>query len=351
MVAPTALPTHFSLNQLTDVAALGPRWRALEARANGSFFQSWTWLGCLARERFPNPVLFAAQRDGQDIALALFNQKHGKLYLAESGDATWDALYIEHNGLLCATGEELLIPPALAWLAARRALNLSGINTGTLDALRQSGVLHRIRYTARAPYVDLPSLPPGVDGVIAHCSANTRQQLRRSTRRYAAQFGALNITRASDVSSALEQFSGLSVLHQAHWNSRSKPGAFAHPIFQRFHQALIRDAFDRSEVDLLQITAGNYLLGFLYNFRYRGHVLSYQSGFDYRYANAQQKPGLTAHHLAISLYRAEHMRRYDLLAGDTQYKLSLANGSTALHWCELAPKWSAIGIMIRLRAQ
>jgi len=34
------------------------------------------------------------------------------------------------------------------------------------------------------------------------------------------------------------------------------------------------------EIDLLHIAAGPQTVGYLYNFRYRGQSLAYQSGFD-----------------------------------------------------------------------
>lgn len=36
---------------------LAERWRAMERRAETSFFQSWTWVGCLAEERYRDALL------------------------------------------------------------------------------------------------------------------------------------------------------------------------------------------------------------------------------------------------------------------------------------------------------
>ena len=40
-----------------DLAGVETLWRGLEARAAAPFFRSWTWVGCLAAERFPDPYL------------------------------------------------------------------------------------------------------------------------------------------------------------------------------------------------------------------------------------------------------------------------------------------------------
>jgi CelD/BcsL family acetyltransferase involved in cellulose biosynthesis len=67
--------TDIALLPVTDVAAVGERWRSLEALADCSFYQSRTWTGCLAEERFPDPVLLEARHNGETIALALFNRR------------------------------------------------------------------------------------------------------------------------------------------------------------------------------------------------------------------------------------------------------------------------------------
>jgi len=59
---------------VTDFAALEAKWRDLETRSNPSFFQSWTWTGCLVAERFPDPVLVEARDRERTVALALFNR-------------------------------------------------------------------------------------------------------------------------------------------------------------------------------------------------------------------------------------------------------------------------------------
>ena len=60
------------LSEAGDFDSLGERWQSLQARAAPSFFQSWTWVGCLAEDRFPDPVLLEASEAGETVALALF---------------------------------------------------------------------------------------------------------------------------------------------------------------------------------------------------------------------------------------------------------------------------------------
>ena len=340
-----------SLSRVTDLWELEQRWRALEEKSAPSFFQSWSWVGCLAPERFSNPRLLAAKIDGCDVALALFNQGHSRLspvtlWLGESGIPALDAVYIEHNGVLAADGYGGLLAECLA-KALRHAsrLVLSGVDDTQLQAARAAGGVTRLIKSQPAPFIDLARLAPG--GYLASLSANTRYQLRRAAKR-TAERGKLVLHRAHSLSDAMAVLDDLARLHQATWIARAKPGAFANPAFRRFHETLIASALPRGEIDLLRITAGGTMIGCLYNFRHRGHVLAYQSGFDHQTADTHEKPGLLCHHLAIEAAQADGMTRYDFLAGDDRYKTSLASDATTLHWLDLTPRWSLRGIPTRL---
>lgn len=338
-----------TLTPVTDFAAVGAMWREMEARTDASFFQSWTWTGCLAKERFGSPVLLRAQRqDGSVIALGLFNRKHRTLFLGESGLRSWDTIFIEHNGVLTERDvpAAALICAALHPAAGRR-LVLSGVDEVHLLAARMLPGIVRIRQTRPAPYVDYAALPSGP--FLGSLSANTRYQIRRSDRSYATR-GELRLERASTTAQAHDFLSGLATLHQRYWQARGRPGAFAGPEFTRFHQALIDRAMPAGEVDLLRVAAGGSVIGFLYNLVHRGRLYAYQSGFDYAAAGPHEKPGLTSHRLAIELYRSEKMTRYDFLAGDDRYKTSLANAATTMHWLEYLPRGSPRWLAARARA-
>ena len=132
----------------------------------------------------------------------------------------------------------------------------------------------------------------------------------------------------------------LEALHQASWTARGRPGAFANPFFGRFHRALIARGLGRGEIDLFRVAAGSQIVGLLYNFRYRGHSLAYQSGFDYAGASRHQKPGLTCHHEAIRFVARLGVVRYNFLAGDARYKRSLADRGETLHWIAVGSRYS-----------
>ena len=347
------------------LAALEQRWRSFALLAGASFFQDWTWVGCLAAERYPDPVLLETFRDDRLVALALFNRRAKRqagesLYLHESTDPALDSTFIEHNGPLLAITDPVLRQAVLGELLTKamtspidggfgrqRRLVLSGVAPDCAGAALLTGGFVNESSTRLAPYVDF-GLIPATQPFVERLSRNTRHQVRRSNRLYAEQ-GAVVLRRAETVETGLEFLSDLIRLHDITWHARGKPGAFATQAVRRFYQALIAAGVPNGEVDMLQVTADTAVIGYLMNFRHRDVVSAYQSGFNYGGAGQHQKPGLTCHYLAIEAYRAQGTTVYDFLAGADRYKLSLANAQRWLHWLTVAPRWQARTVSTWLR--
>jgi CelD/BcsL family acetyltransferase involved in cellulose biosynthesis len=348
-----------------DAAGLEAEWRALEERAGGSFFQGWTWVGCLARERFSRPVLLRATAEGRTVGLALFNERRrfgsSTLWLGETGDPTLDRVFVEHNGVLTerAWAEELpawlraaMRMPVLragtgrpgGRLLARRKLVLSGIGADGLSAAQAAGTV-RVRATRPSPLVDLARLGPGGEGFLDRLSRNTRQQLRRSDRLY----GSIEVRCATSPDEADAFLGSLFGLQERRFASQGRDSSLAQPAVARFLRELVARGAPRGEVDMLRIAAGGAAIGYLLNLRRDGWVGQYQGGFDYEGAGQHRKPGLTCHHAAIQHYRAQGATEYDFLAGADRYKLSLADHATGLHWAEVAPSHSLHSLVMKIR--
>jgi CelD/BcsL family acetyltransferase involved in cellulose biosynthesis len=337
-----------SLAKIADFAALEMVWRDLEPRAEGSFFQSWFWTGCLLEERFPDPVLLTVRADGRIVGLGLFNSHRPKifgrstLWLGESGNRQFDDIFIEHNGFLLDRSQPKRLLSACLRIARQGAMEgmrplrgrlimLSGVGDEYIAATRANRSRVRVLASRSAPFVDLVTIRQSHKDFLGSTSSNTRYQLRRSERRY-AENGPITVHRAKNLDEAQDFLSGLTRLHQNYWIRRGKPGAFANPLFERFHQTLISRAFASGGVDLLRVTTGDNVIGYLYNLIWRGHVCAYQSGFNYDLSHPHQKPGLTCHHVAIEMYLADGANRYDFLAGPQQYKISLSSDSVNINW-------------------
>lgn len=345
------MPIRIDSEPVASFEALETLWRAFEARVSDlSFFQSWTWVGCLASERYGGPVLLRAEQDGQLVGLALFNRHRGRLYLTESGEPELDAPFTEHNAPLIAPEASPDVLPALLRAAqkiARGRLVLGGVPASVFEAVEGRALRMQVR---EAPFVDLDVVRQAGGDPLVLVSANTRYQVRRSLRRQ-AENGSVSLERAGTEAEALVWLDNLIELHTRRWQSRGRPGAFANPFVQRFHRALVARAMTRDEVDLLRFSGGSSVFGYLYNFRLRGLVATYQSGFDPANADGQRKPGIVAHVLAIRRAAALGEQTYDFLAGADRYKRSLATGSRPLVWAEVVPSGSlAANILPFLRA-
>jgi CelD/BcsL family acetyltransferase involved in cellulose biosynthesis len=338
-------PVQITVTPVQDFAALGREWRALEARLPGhGVFAGWSWVGCLAEERFADPVLLRAEAGGRCLGLALFNRHRGRLCLNESGVPALDAPFIEHNAPLAEPAVAAALLRAAWGVRGARRLVISGAEPGLVAAA--GGVAWR-RQARIAPFVDLQAVRAAGGDALALCSANARQQIRRSDRFYAGH-GLLALEAAGSVAEGLAFFDALVVLHTESWQARGQPGAFATDYLQRFHRALIAEALPRGEVELLRLRAGEQVVGLLYNLRGAGRVHAYQSGFDHAGAGRHGKPGLSLHAMAIARAAQAGDAVYDFLGGADRYKLSLATGEAALLWVELVQAWSLRGLAARL---
>ena len=339
------------ISGVADFTELSRSWRDLEQRAELSFFQSWTWVGCLAAERFDDPVLVTATEAGRIIALALFNRVRrwpgpAVLYLGASGSADRDSPWVEHNGVVAEAGRTReLTERCLRAVTSRYEVVLPGVGEAELAALRRVAGLVRVERSQASPFVDLAGLRNSGRDYLAERSANTRQQIRRSDRIYQRE-GPIVLQRADSVAMAWAMLDEMAVLHQAAWRSRGEPGCFGEPFFRRFHRRLIATAMPLGEAALLKVTCGGTVIGILYNFVHRGRMLAYQSGFAYRTATAAAKPGLTCHHQAIRTASEQGLAVYDFLAGEDRYKVSLAGETRRQIWAVGGPVWSP-GLLLR----
>jgi CelD/BcsL family acetyltransferase involved in cellulose biosynthesis len=336
-----ATPLTVGIEPAGDLERLGQRWMALEASCKGGFFLSWTFLGTLAAERFPRLLLLSVTCDGADVALALLGLRRRRAFLNETGIPAADAVFIEHNGLLVQPGHEAAIVPALSVVLRRfPALVMSGVGDAMLAAARSVGAV-QTHVTRFAPAVDLAVLDrPYLETL----SANARSQIRRAMRYYAEP---PCLERAQSPNQALAWFAAMVLLHQASWQRRGRPGAFADASIRRFHETLIGRGFVTGQVDVLRVAAGHDVVGYLYCFAGGGRVLSYQSGFA-PLAEPRAKPGLVCHALAAEFYAGRGMFAYDMLGGADRYKLTLGRSGETLHWITLHRRWSLAGLVLPL---
>lgn len=345
-----------SLEPLAQTHDLASRWRALEARAHGSFFLSWTWMDSWLAATGAEPELLAVRSANQDVALALIGRTMRQrrlgsvatLWLNQSGDAASDRGFIEYNGLLAGIDAPDGVEAAvLDFLAARkdwRVFRLGGIAAGA--PLINAGTLRRRTLVDECPawFVDLDAVRAADGDYLALLSANSRSQLRRSARDYGG--GETEVATAASILQVEDWLAEMQVLNK----DRHDDNAWEDAAFRGLAGALVLTGMERGEVELLRISQKGHSLGFLLNFLWRGQAMNYQSAFAPG-LSAKAKPGLMCHAAAVSRYAALGLARYSLLAGRDRYKQSLATGHEMLQWWDLerfSPHLEAEHVLRRL---
>ena len=333
------MSVRFEIAGFSNLDDLQQVWLDLEARAAPHVFLSWDWIGCWLREAGLQPTVIIG-RDGATVVLlgvltpttrrdVLPISLHG-LHLHMTGDPRQDVITTEYNGFLVERGYTGGIEcEAVAFLLdgvvvdgrRRDELHLKNVVAGDVAIVAASGFAFREVQRKPSWYVDLAALRADGRQYLDSLSANTRQQITRSIRLY-QQRGRLVAERAADAEQALVFLDGLKELHQHYWNSRGEPGGFGFPFFESFQRRLIPACVPRGTVEIVKVSAGSFVVGYVYNLIYRGHVYAYQSGFNYE-SDSRLKPGLVSHSLCIARHLDGGSAEYDFLAGEHRYKANL----------------------------
>jgi CelD/BcsL family acetyltransferase involved in cellulose biosynthesis len=337
-----------SVEQTPDLQQM---WIELQDRAEGSLFLSWAWIGswlaCV--QTTLNVQVVRAERNGLVVGLALFvvaplrrlGVRIGKVaHIHSTGRPQFDDLTIEHNGLLLdrrhagaaqAAMLHFLCDKQREWRAVRFP-GLTSRQNILAGALPQSVVMEvQVRDSARVLLQPVRDRDGDYLGLL---SSGRRAHIRRSIRACAA-LGPLVLTEANDAESATAYFERLLQLHRARRAKLGRPSGFDTTFAREFHRRLIERGLPRGKVQLVRVQAGVHDVGYLYSLVYRGLVCFYQSGYDYSLVDHRFSPGLVTVAMAI-----EHNARlghhcFDFLAGDAQYKKTLATQSEHMYWVDL----------------
>jgi CelD/BcsL family acetyltransferase involved in cellulose biosynthesis len=340
------------LEEITSIDTVAGLWRTLEPCCTISFFQSWGWIGTWLKSlpAATRPQLIIAETDGELSGLAILAParvtRHRlltseALFLNEAGLAGYDFV-IEHNGFLLRPGrEQQTLDACLHFLATEvdgwDEIFISGIRQDSplflSAALVEHDIQRRVLRTSSSRYVDLEDLRQSGRVYLDTLSSNTRYQIRRALRKHATS-GPLTVAVATTLEQAHACFEEMKTLHQAYWVGKGLRGSFANRHWEAFHRSLISQRFGHGEIQLIRIAAGEQPIGCLYNFIRNGWVHALQSGFHYA-QNHTLHPGYVSHYLAIEHNLKHGAKIYDFLAGDAQYKSSLARNDHALAWVVL----------------
>lgn len=327
-------------------STLAPTWERIHNMCpDASFFLSREWVDCwLATFGGDlNPHLMTFVRDGDVVGCCLLVWRTQwvrgiplrRVYLNCSGEDEADSTCIEYNSVLSLPDCAEQVAEALGTFLRNShwdELYLQGVVEHSSICAVATSLGNNEVSVLPSHYVDFPRIRNDATGFDSLLSSDTRRQIRRSQRLYEQGSGPCTFRVARTSQEAAEIFSRLVDLHQVAWQDRGRPGVFASPRFTGFHRRLIQAVFEHNRIMLVEVCAGTEVIGALYSFLHRGKVYFYQSGFHYT-TDGRLKPGLLTHYLAIR-YCLEQpaLNEYDFLAGDSQYKRSLATASRPLRW-------------------
>lgn len=345
-------PYQIRLEPLPPLDELAARWQELERRSRCSFFVSWSWIGpwlaLIAPLRYAR--LLSVSQGTRTVALGIFTQRRrfiglGPLHLRlhEVGDKVLDSLTIEYNGLVCEDGHER---EALAAVLDHLAHNdkrwltlyLPGMAADDVpfERIRSLGMAMRSRKHA-AHYIDLAELRDGGNDYLPTVlSSKARSAVRRTARKLQAGFGELRVSIASSVEEKLAFFRAMVQLHESHWSEEEQDhGAFGNPLILRFHERLIAQSRDGEGAQLIRVAAGEHTVGYVYNLAWRDTMYFYQAGIDYRRFGGSGSPGLLLLTRAVEQALSSGMARFELMAGDSEYKRTLGMAENKMVWLSL----------------
>lgn len=343
-------------------------WRDLVSRSTAaSFFLSaeWAeaWMGAFGGRLKPDILVFSA--GGRAVGACMLVRRLeragpvplSRVYLNMAGEDEIEDTTIEYNDVLCADGWAPAIAVSLAGhLSAARwdEFVAGGVTEGGCVEAALARLAQDLEVTSRARtswYVGLGAVRASGGDLAAAIGDRSRKNLRRYFNLYSAD-GPIETAVPGDAAQALELLDELIALHQATWRARGRPGAFASPRVAELHRELVSRTFDQGLTQLLRVSAGDRVIGLVYNFVFRGKVYAYQQGLHYD-GDGRRHPGYVTTASAVSHCLDAGLDEYDHLVGDQIDKRALSTGHRTLTWsvCRRAtPANAAVRWLKRVRA-
>jgi CelD/BcsL family acetyltransferase involved in cellulose biosynthesis len=128
----------------------------------------------------------------------------------------------------------------------------------------------------------------------------------------------ISIQRREELEPAMAE---LIELHQARWQSKGEPGAFALTGAEEFLMEAVRQSFDRGKLRLWLLKAEGEVIAALLAFVDNGVAHYYTTGFDARHA--KKSPGSAIMSLCVKECVEDPLiREVDLMGGNSPYKQS-----------------------------
>tara|TARA_Y100001949_G_scaffold113763_1_gene96698 strand:- start:784 stop:1872 length:1089 start_codon:yes stop_codon:yes gene_type:complete len=310
---------------------------------NENPFLSYSWQYSWISSLPTMPTLVTFESDGLVIGYTLYKIKKIipsiPIYCAfvnQMGNSTYDQVWIEFNDIICIKNfkyqcVELLINKVMnKGNVAKLTLSMCDAPKEWLQVIQHNNYRYEMEQTPgfRKPLGNINC----VKDVLIGLSRNSRNKMNRAIRDAETTFGQLSVKKYGK--SETEEFlHRMGLLHKKQWMGSSLGSGFANKYFLEHHKTLCSDFFDN--VDLVEVRAGDVLLGLSYNLIHNKHVYFYCSGINNDAKHGKLKPGYIMHILLMSYYGKIGFEFYDFMAGDSQYKRTLSSEEYKLYTLEL----------------
>jgi len=350
---------NICIEDICDIDVLQLEWERLAGRAEGSFFLSWYWIEnwLLLQPDGVSLKQVIVRQEGKVVALAVFSEskirRHGVFSSTVMALHEYSMpglnMVIEYNGLLidkqldAKTIQQDVIRFLVLEAPDWEELQVSGVlvDSAFVDALFLQGVNLKplVVGESEARRVNLEKIREAGDNYLSTLTKKTRYKIRQYIKEY-QNCGELSVNKAESLDVAFHYFEELKKSHQSYWIKKGQAGSFSNKNWENFHHDIIKSAFSDGGIQLLRISAGTTIVGYLYNLVWEGHVYMIQSGFNYTNDKNDKAyhPGYVCLTLAIEYNVKMGHRVFDFLAGENQYKKSLSNEGVKLQWVMLQRK-------------
>ncbi len=335
------------LHDKLPTSTIEHKWRELEQRSDQSFFLSWYWIGTWLKTINKPWKLLEVISDGQTVGLGILVEhltiRNGviiskRLLLHRTDIKATDQIWIEYNDFLIQNASRPYIRQKITeFLIDQTEWDELIIGVSTKEVLQDyehPKLVKNIEWATTSYQVDLNLIRENEKPYLNTLSRNTRYQIRKSLKSY-QEFGAIKIDSATNIDQAMSWLKDVSKLHIKRWNKTKIGSGFVNNEFVNFHKKLMTNCFKDSKFELLKVTAGEHVVGFLYNFIYNQKVRFYLSSFNYENNENGRKPGLLTHYLAIEHYLKKGFSLYDFMGGNSRYKRSFCTTSFPVYLAAL----------------
>ncbi len=273
-----------------------------------------------------------------------------RVELLGSGEDEADETCSEYIGIIAARGQEQSVSESFGQVLRADAGLLGEWDELVLTALssevvmtpllaRALGKAAEYEVIGGAPFVHLPST---WDEYLAGMPSSRRYMIKRSLKEWEKWSGSKAKLRRVTSSDELDgAFDMLAELHAQRWQEVDHHGAFASPLFSRFHRETMRELLSAGALWLAWLEVDGQAVAAIYNIVWNNQVRFYQSG---RKVDVPEKvrAGIVIHACAIQEAIAAGYSHYDFLAGTTRYKMQLSNNVRPLVELRLRrPSWRA----------